>query len=298
MSRFKFFESVDEPAKNVTDNILRYNVNLGTLEYQLIQEQLTIANEQVISDTKTVMLWQHEHVKILPTHHQINLNLAKHDVIRTNQLFSQLSDFAKLFNAPVARLELKLDDSGIVIGIINQNEIFSIWNDIKAKELLPVVNAKTSESEAIILAGDKEFSNTLELVSNGVIYRMMFPGVYGITVPEERIIKQHFYPSNIVNDKKIEFEGKRISAEKDGKVIVKESFKDNSYGRHSSFLKETYDTQFKPVLNAELNYSYKVDCTYHFDRSTGLLEYANYKIDERLNDKFLFSSNYELTLKK
>ncbi|RZJ88822.1 MAG: hypothetical protein EOO20_12590, partial [Chryseobacterium sp.] len=235
MSRFKFFEESRESDNRIEDNILHYGVDFGMREYELVQEQQTVANEQLISDTKTIMQWQHEHVGNGPSGHRINLNLAKHDVVKTNQLFAQLSGFAKLFNAPVARLELRLDKTGLVIEILNQMEIYDIWNDIKAKELHPLINARTSESESILTAGDKDFRHTLELVTNGTIYQLMFPSVYEKTIPGEEIIKQKFYSSNIFNGKKIEFKGKRAFTEQnDDIVLLRENFMFVDAGKHYS----------------------------------------------------------------
>ncbi|WP_406823633.1 hypothetical protein [Pedobacter sp. KACC 23697] len=298
MSRFKFFD--DEIKKEETlHNKLTYRGEPNNLNYVIIQQQKTVANDQTISDTETKMLWQLENILVDNEGYQLYLNQIEHDVLKTNSQLQHLAAFAKLFNSPTSRLHLRFTKTGKLISVLNQAEILSIWQNMKENELSSLVNANSNESKLIIKAGDNDFANSVSLIGDGILYQLLFPAFYDLG-NESRVDKvERDFRSNIFNEKRINLSGERI-VEGAGvdEIIIKETFINEKKGNYTQEILEIYNLQYKPILIAELDYEYRVNINYKVFKNSGVLKNVECEVEERLNNNFYFRSHYSFKLKK
>ncbi|WP_343523106.1 hypothetical protein [Pedobacter sp.] len=297
MSRFKFFDEEIKQEETFKDK-LEYLGGPNDLNYVIMQQQKTVANGQAISDTETKMLWQLENIKNDKEGYQLYLNQKEHDVLKTNSQLQELVGFAKLFNAPTSRLHLRFNKTGKVISVLNQSEILAIWQNMKENELLSLVNANSNESNLILKAGDKDFSDSVPLVNDGILYQLLFPSFYGIANRNHVTKVQRDFRSNIFNEKRIELSGERI-VEGGGtdELMVRENFINGKRGDYTQEILKTYNTQYKPIFIADLDYMYRVNIDYKFFNHSGILKNVECEVEERLNDNFYFKSHYSFKLK-
>jgi hypothetical protein len=298
MSRFKFFDEEIKQEEALSDK-LEYKGEPNSLNYVIMQQQKTVANDQAISDTETKMLWQLEHIMLDSEGYQLYLNQLEHDVLKTNSQLQQLVSFAKLFNSPTSRLHLRFNKSGKLISVLNQAEIFSIWQNMKENELSSLVNANSSDSKLIIKAGDNDFSNSVSFIGDGILYQLLFPSFYGIGNQNHVSKVQRDFRSNIFSEKRIDLSGERI-IEGDGadEIIIKENFINEKKGNYAQKILEIYNSQYKPIFIADLDYKYKIEISYKLYKNSGVLKNVECEVEERLNNNFYFKSHYSFLLKK
>jgi|GEM_PF-1848199 len=297
MSRFKFFDE-DIEQKESPYSKLEYKGSPNDLNYIILQKQKTVANAQVVSDTETKMLWQLANMTSSKDGYQLYLNQVEHDVLKTNSQLQELVGFAKLFNSPTSRLNLRFNNIGEITAILNQLEILSIWQNMKENELLSLVNANSTESNLIIKAGDKDFSDSVPLIKNGILYQLLFPSFYGMSNQNNVTKQQRYFGSNIFNEKRINLSGERIVIGNNAdELIINEKFINEKNGDYVQEILKIYNTQYKPIFTDDLAYSYQVKIDYKLFKNSGVVKNIACEVEERLNDNFYFTSHYSFSLK-
>lgn len=211
---------------------------------------------------------------------------------RITPMYQALSDRIDFISIPLNRLVLKLDETGKVRGIANQDEINARWQSLKTK---PEVNELFSDETGRQMekSGDDDFKDSLRLVKETLLYRLLCPDIFGDKEPGKRTSMDTDLKlaSNFFTTQKVGFrmeEESRIESENDCFILKRRyTAQEDTPGKVLS----TYNAMLKDFLRGSpLEYSFTIDCRYRFSYDTMTMIAIDCRLMEKLNDSASFSN--------
>uniref|UniRef100_A0AAU6WTK6 Uncharacterized protein n=1 Tax=Chryseobacterium endophyticum TaxID=1854762 RepID=A0AAU6WTK6_9FLAO len=122
-----------------------------------------------------------------------------HQVKYIKSIYRQFAEYMQKFNKPLEHLVIGLSQEGGVESLVNQEEITERWNMLK-NELQPELG-NTFEEKNMIEGGDRDFSDTLPLIKNNLLYTLFLNDLFyeyadpGIFIEQENNnISHRFLP--------------------------------------------------------------------------------------------------------
>lgn len=276
--------TANDPNFKISPNILEKN-----LKYKINFYQKLVANDKNFADTNSEIVWDLKFViynqKII-----VEITIESNEVKNQTSATAELIEFAKVFNFPVSKLIIELDNFGSIHKVINQEEIYNKWQFIRQKELY-----KYEEDEGmkgVFVAGETEFSNTLPTLINNPMYFLFFDSVYGEDYSTKIAINidKEIY-SKLFQGQKITLENNKMVNMKD-KVIVKNEYLNSSINKKE--LKENFLINYKDLVGNEWDYSNTILSSATYDIENGTLDHLSSKCTEKANSNLYHESIYKI----
>lgn len=284
------FNNSEKAIKNETD--LSITEDSKNLKFEINQKiQFYFVNKNVV-DTETEMIWLIDYI------HKNSMKIAqeKHQVLKVNPAYKEMISFAQIFNYPLAEVFLDLKPNGETEKIKNQNEIFKRWEELKENHLNE--NLQDDVKKDIYEKGDSDFSESLGVLDNSLLYKLLIANVYG----KKKVSKNYNFLfdcqflSNIFTQKIIDCEVKEKVNYISNNIIEIERLIVNK--PINGQIKELYDEKYKDVISKDLNYSYEIRLKYHYNEIKGNLINLSVSLKEIANDSLKYSTQINYKLKE
>jgi hypothetical protein len=294
MSIFKFFDQPAAQPDNKQKEALPFEPKVGKHQYKIEVSQQMVVNGHSFVNTLTLIDWDYE-VKLVGTNKkEVTLETTSYELKQAPEANRTMIDFALFFNKPAEKLELELEPRGTIKAVLNQSAVFEKWQRIKNTELAHFLNDEGMKG--VFIAGDTEFSKTINTLLQNPLYIIFFEDIYGrslnnISRPGRQIeLSSKLFPGNLI---KLDNHQSLIQEEKTLKVK-------NSYVSDSSInssLKDSYQKDYKGITGPNFNYDYKLLAFSEYDAASGTLLKAAATCTERANDNLSHQTKYDIELK-
>lgn len=264
-----------------SNNQKESNINFDALDlkfplsYDIKQETEFYINNSSINHTTTEIELNINAFKKLQNGYRTLIELGTHKIIDCQSQYKKLIEFISKFNIPVSELDIELNENGIPSKILNQKNVFEKWIKLRDEEMVSLKNDETMRP--ILLGGDKDFSNTSEMLNKSTMYIFFFPAVYGMRdLSNVRNIK---LASQLYQGEKIEFSIREslISISNINTCFLHEANGIYDYDKMRSMYKKGYKQLFSDT-KFDYNCSYKA--TYEYNLKNGILERCGAAISE------------------
>jgi hypothetical protein len=290
-------------------NVLRnYNKNEEVLELitDKIQLPLTYELKQItefvltgtqMNYTETEMKWNIKHLERDEENegYDIQILLEEHKILKYKPQFKSLIDFISKFNSPLSVLNLHLDKNGIPNKIYNQQRIWEKWMNLREGEFSELKDDKNAK--VILKGGDSDFSNTIEVINNSLIYILFFPYVYNIKGTSD-IKREVKIPSNLFNGEICTFSILERKREWFENMLIVEHHA-NGRPNNCKNIHNIYNDGLKNVAdNKEFNYKNIYTASYQFSRRNGLIERCDAELYEEATEGVFSKQTYFIKLVK
>ncbi|AZA79544.1 LysM peptidoglycan-binding domain-containing protein [Chryseobacterium sp. G0186] len=272
--------------------ILKQKV-IAESKYTILQKiDMQVSGNSMV-DSETEIVWECSKNKNEESFH-IDIKQKSHQVKYIKSIYRQLAEYMQKFNRPMEHLIIELFSDGNIKAVLNQNEIKETWNILKT-ELEPELG-DTIEEKTMIEGGDKDFSNTLPLIKNNILYCLFLKDVYGEYLELNQFIEtgKQEYSSQLFGNEKVFLNVKRKVEKDSGIAIIK--FYAESDSDKNGHLREIYNTKLKDFLQAHYEYSLTWSVEYHIDIEKGKMILCRSKIKEQANSKYSHLMEHEIVL--
>lgn len=284
-----FFSSKEEYATKLV-----YTNNEFPLRYQIQLESTLTMNNVSYNEVITDIIWRIDKWETNENGYFVSIVSEKNETTKYPGQMKNLISFLELFNIPLSTLALQLDKQGNLIKILNQDEITHKWMLIRNNELAEY--EKDDSTKAIIYGGDSDFSETLPVINNSMLYLLFLSPVYGnkkMMTPKLQVFSQ---------DSQL-FQGNNID------VIVDETIQSISNidirlehigsGKlqDQSKAQEIFKESYKHLADSPFNYGYHIKAKYKYN-TNGILDICLAEIKEQANDLIYSKQTYKIKLIK
>lgn len=264
-------------------------------EYKIVQKiDMQVSGSSMI-DSETEIIWRVEKNEI---HNLFFVDIIQesHQVKYIKSIYRQLAEYMQRFNKPIEHLILELSTIGEIISVKNQEEIESSWKQLR--KILETEMGDTLEEKNMLEGGDKDFSNTLPLIRNNILYRLFFNHVfYKYTETDKFIeIESPQYVSQIFSNEKVNVITKR-KVEKDGN-LARIKFYTESIPNKNEHLRNIYDSKLRDFFKETFNYQLTWSIEYHYDIENAKMLSCLSKIKEQASSKYCHLTEHNITMYK
>ncbi|MGG5210054.1 hypothetical protein ACQWU4_14075 [Chryseobacterium sp. MIQD13] len=251
--------------------------------YTILQKiDMKVSGSSMI-DSETEIVWEFKKSRKKDFFNG-NVKQTSHKIKYIKSMYRQLTEYMQRFNKPIENLVVELTPQGSVKTISNQSEIESEWKNLR-KELQSEMG-DTLEEKNMLEGGDKDFSDTLPLIKNNILYNLFFNEVFQEynNVGEFVQLGQQKYNSQIFNNEKVNITIKR-KIEKEGN-IAKLKFYSESQSDKNEHLRELYNTKLREFLKEDYGYLLTWSLEYHYDIEKGKMLFCHSKIKEQASNSY------------
>ncbi|MBB6111771.1 hypothetical protein SAMN05421821_11452 [Mucilaginibacter lappiensis] len=298
MSVFKFFEEsksekVGPPSGDIRSIALMLQPNKNQ-RFEISYNIRFFAMGQMVVDVRTSTIWLLKVIDSFENGTLVDVEVEDQQTFNSNPIMNEMQDFAKAFNYPTKMLVIKLMSLGKIERVLNQEEIFSRWEEIKEEALKPLEKADTDKE--ILQKGDIQFSDTLPALKETLLYSIFFGAFYGTkTVGDNNIVDTGEYNSQLFQTKSIPFELKeKVTDIKPGSINITQSASLINDLQVQEEFGKLYDEMYKQICGPDFNYQYKLLVDYNIDSTSGLINECNASLREKANDMLYYQADYTI----
>ena len=268
---------------------LKYTNTNFPLRYKIQQKTVFTFNGMAISDTSAEAIWRIDNWKKNNEGYIVSLTSEKHE---TNSNASQMADLITLmgkFNIPMTDLMIQLNEKGKPIEVLNQTEIYNKWVGLRDGEL-----SKFKEEEQtnnILIAGDKDYSNTLPIILNSSYYMLFFPPVYGQKKSSNSKFNKINLGSTLFQGSNVEINiGENVIGMTDSGI----SMNHIGLGCIDDYNKaeKAFNDGYKKIVEEPFDYEYRYNADYLYN-TNGVLIKSNAEIQEKACEKVNLKQTYQ-----
>lgn len=282
----------EEDSPNIINLIQKTN---ESIDYKIIQKiDMQVSGSSMI-DSETDIIWR---VKKIDKNNVffVDVTQQSHQVKYIKSIYRQLAEYMQRFNKPIEHLILELSTTGKIVSVKNQDEIKSSWKQLR--ETLQAEMGDTLEEKNMLEGGDKDFSDTLPLIKNNILYHLFFNDVfYKYTETDKFLeIESHQYVSQVFINEKVNVITKR-KVEKEGN-LAKIKFYTESDPNKNEHLRSIYNSKLKDFLKEEFNYQLTWSIEYHYDIKNAKMISCLSKIKEQASSKYCHLMEHNITIYK
>lgn len=293
-------DSIETLKKNKEDllspeKVILVQKETGPDQY-LIQQKIDMqVSGSSMIDSETEIIWEYSKFKKDGIFYG-DIRQKSHQVKYIKSIYRQFAEYMQKFNKPLEHLVSELFPEGNVKRLANQDEIMKAWNILKG-ELQPELG-NTFEEKNMIEGGDKDFSNTLPLIKDNVLYTLFLNKLFYEYSDLNTFIdleKQEYVSQIFANEKVILSKKRRV--EKEGDVVRIKFYSESDSGKNGH-LREIYNTKLKDFLQESYNYSLTWSVEYHYNIQEGKMLLCQSKIKEQASSKYSHLTEHKIELIK
>ncbi len=283
-------QELDSP--NIINLVQKLNDNT---DYSIVQKiDMQIDGVSMI-DSETHIVWgvkkEMRNNKFL-----VKLFQKSHQIKYIKSIYRQFAEFMQKINKPIEYIVLELSSSGKIDLINNQEEIKHSWKELR--EILEAEMGDTLEEKSMLEGGDNDFSNTLPLIKNNILYHLFFNDIfYNYTEVDKYIqIDSEQYASQIFSNEKVNVITKR-KVEKKGN-LAKIKFYRESDPNKNDHLRNVYNDKLKEFLQDDYSYELTWSMEYLYDIEKGKMISCLSKIKEKASSKYNHLMEHNISIIK
>lgn len=235
------------------------------LSYNIKQTTEFVFNELKVNYTETNFVWNIDFFKPIDGGYNVQISMVEHRVIKYNEQYKKLIDFMSLFNIPISTLNLKLDENGVPIKVLNQVDILQKWINLRDGELVKLKDDKNIQ--LILQGGDKDYSNTIDLISSSILYILFLPPAYGSR--KSNPLRKVCISSSLYSTENISFAIKETLLSMSN-LRMRFLHEANGYS-NSDFQKKYKNTYQKMMEGIDFNYNCHYNAHYEYKMNGGIL---------------------------
>lgn len=264
-------------------------------KYLILQKiDMQVSGSSMI-DSETEMVWEFRKFKKDGIFYGA-IQQKLHQVKYIKSIYRQFAEYMQKFNKPLEHLVIGLSQEGGVESLVNQEEITERWNRLK-NELQPELG-NTFEEKNMIEGGDRDFSDTLPLIKNNLLYTLFLNDLFyeyadpGIFIEQG---KQQYISQVFANESVMILTKRKV--EKDGDIL-KIKFYSEADPDKNNHLRNIYNTKLKDFLQEHFDYAFTWSLEYHFDIQKGKMLLCHSKIKEQASRKYTHLTEHTIQLSK
>lgn len=260
------------------------------LSYDIKQETEFYINGSSISHTATEIELNINVFEKLQNGYRTQIALGTHKIIDCQSQYKKIIEFISKFNIPVSKLDIELNENGVPSKVLNQKNVLTKWIELRDGEMASLKNDETMRP--ILLGGDKDFSNTSEMLNKSTMYIFFFPAVYGMRNLNN--VRNIILVSQLYQGENIEFNIKEslMSISNISTCFLHESNGIFDYDKIQSMYRKGYKQLFSET-KFDYNCSYKA--TYEYDLKNGILERCMAAINEEsMSKKLIYKQIFDI----
>lgn len=278
------------------DKVILIQKEIAPVQY-LIQQKIDMqVSGSSMIDSETEIIWEYSKTQEEGVFYG-DIQQKSHQVKYIKSIYRQLAEYMQKFNRPLEHLVVELFSEGNIKSLANQDEIKKVWDILKNK-LKPELG-DTFDEKNMIEGGDNDFSNTIPLIKNNILYTLFLNDLFYEYLELNTFIEleKRVYTSQIFSNEKVIITTKR-KIEKEGN-IAKIKFYSESASDKNDHLRGIYNTKLKDFLQERYNYSLTWSIEYHFNILKGEMLLCQSKIKEQASSKYshLMEHKFELIKK-
>ncbi len=268
----------------------------GEHRYEIKATSVLTALGSRVVDMSAVITWLVNKLGTPAGGLQVNLTVEKQDIQNEQSVLNGLIDFTRLFNIPTQKMAFLVDRSGAIVKILNQQQVYERWMQLKQEQLLQM--QADDELEQLLLNGDQEFSDTLPVIKNSLLHVLFFPPVFGRSLGEYRDatdIGKRLFNSQLFQHTIIPADIKQeLLEDRNGMLRLLHTAKIPVAMEKE--LQKQYKQHYQPLLGPEFNYNLVYRAEYVFEKETGLLKSCQAVITETANKALHHKATYHIQL--
>lgn len=236
------------------------------LSYKVTQTTELNMKGAILNATKTEFDFDIVSLKKTDEGATVHIKMGNRSLLEYKGVFKKFIDFMSLFNIPFTDVQLGLDSKGIPIEVLNQQEIFTRWVNLREGELSSLLT--DNSAKPIIEGADKDFSDSLKAIRDSLFYQFLFPAVYGerSQAPVRKVIVQ----SQLYQSEKfpVAIEENLISSNSQEMEIVQTG----KLNIDRNKLEKLYDKKYKAICNdAKFDYNALYQAKYRYFTRYGVM---------------------------
>ena len=197
---------------------------------------------------------------------------------------------------PLNHLVLGINPNGEIAKIVNQEEIYERWNNLKQTKEAQILLTDNVIGENISQAMDTDYSQTLKVVKETLRYRLLCPDFWGDqTLDEIRYRETDLtLSSNFFSSHKIRFTLKETfsRADETNGIIVTQEY--SSMKEMQKELSGVYNSSLNDYLQTPLDYGMNIKCTFHISGTPLCIQDCHCHLQEKLNDMAVFTNEIHI----
>ncbi|KAA0127813.1 LysM peptidoglycan-binding domain-containing protein [Chryseobacterium sp. SN22] len=266
-----------------------------TDDYLILQKiDMQVSGGSMI-DSETEMMWEFRKFRKDGIFYG-EIQQKSHQVKYIKSIYRQFAEYMQKFNKPLEHLVIELSHEGGVESLANQDEIMERWNRLK-NELQPEMG-NTLEEKNIIEGGDRDFSDTLPLIKNNILYTLFLNDLFYEYVELGTFVEQEKqqYTSQVFANEQVMLLSKR-KVEKEGDILKIKFYSEADPGKNGH-LRSIYNTKLKDFLQENFDYALTWSLEYHFDIRKGKMLLCHSKIKEQASRKYTHLTEHTIQLSK
>ncbi|WP_158825816.1 hypothetical protein [Mucilaginibacter lacusdianchii] len=297
MSNFTFFDrpvaatsTTDNKEKQVELKLTKGNNKRFEIDYHIKFS----AVGQLMTDVRTTTIWLLKVIDQFEDGYLIDVEVEDHKVFNANPAFNDTIDFFRAFNYPTEKLVLKLSKNGCVERVLNQEEVFERWVEIKEKVLAPLGD---TDGKELLKKGDEQFKNTSPSLRESFLFNLFFAPFYGhktelvnnktiATVPGT---SQLFQAVPVMYD--IAEQIKEITEQH---IVLTHQANVNNTRTLADF-KKLYEQAYQELCGPAFAYKNEYQATYDIDIKLGLINSCKATLIETTGSSLSYETEYSIT---
>lgn len=283
----------DKHRKNSATIVNLQQHEIAQINYKIVQKiDMQISGNSMV-DSETEIVWSFSKEKREDKFYAI-VSQKSHQIKYIKSIYRNFAEYMQKFNIPLEHLILELETGGKIQNITNQQDILNSW--IALRNSLSAEMGNTLDEKNMLEGGDEDFSDTLPLLKNNLLYKLFFNGAYQQYDSLDKFIEQNneHYNSQIFSNEKVNIITKR-KVEKSGN-IAKIKYYSTVIAGENEHLRDIYNSKLREFLKEEFDYLFTSSTEYHFDIEKAQMVLCKSNIKEQAGNNYTHLISYEIEL--
>lgn len=272
------------------------NLQNGANKYEIIQDAHLMVLGKPITHTITKTEWQ-------VSYQSDNRIEAEVVVLKEEQQsggnWNELFHLMKKLTTPLQKINFELSEKGLIISILNKNEILNKWNEVKTEYI------NDNSFSEILKLGDADYSNPLPTIKKNIIYQLFFFSLYKNTYimnKPNNVERDVLLQSVIFPECNFRVNVEEEAYERDSDYVFFNQYtvdKDIDLGKVKSLYKEKYKPFMKQNTGQDEgveDYSISYKSNYKIFEEARKLTHCKAAFEEKVNRNLYYNSNIEIKL--
>ena len=211
-------------------------------------------------------------------------------------MYRPLANALTFLGRPLDRLSLGINPDGAIAKVVNQEEIFEQWQQLKQTDEAQALLTDQTLGANIEQAMDADYSQSLDVVNKTLKYRLLCPDMFN----RHFFAEMHTYetdlqlPSNFFASNKIRFtlnEEYTFDLQADTLSIHRRYEAVNEMQQE---LLDVYRSSMQDYLQCPMDYKMSIDCIFMLSYSNFQIQNTACHLQEELNNSAIFINDIHI----
>ncbi|CVK17208.1 LysM domain-containing protein [Apibacter mensalis] len=259
-------------------------------EYKVEIKNVLLVNDEPISENETENTW-----KISENNLCAHVDITNKKIRKSTAQIRALIEIINKINESTNHLELALNKDGTIQEVVNKQEIWKKWEEIKFQDI-KLIELQDDFVKIIIEQYDQVFKNITKAINMNMLYQIVFcprsdlryPVLYPQILKKNVSVNSQIFP--------------QINIQFDWSYTSKEN---NEYLEFSLFaavpatelqhFNELYKKEYADRLQSKFMPAFKIESQYFFHKKTEKFVKAILYVKEQMSEKLKYVAQYKIT---